>query len=285
MRRSQIGSKPPTGKENILSKKNIIWCLRENIRIEAIKEKANSSVASNRLNSLVDDYNSRCGSFRYREGTLTAAQRDIEPFEDSIALEAIREAREWDVSSKTLSRKNAENIAPNKPNPKITREAQTLLTELGYAPGPIDGDFGRRTYSAVIAFQERHGLTEDGWISELLLERLKNEKLIKQQVTKANQTNAEHSNEEINLSGAMSNLSDSDRQGIINACRYRGSPADVYSCQKQELGKLQRSGPGPDLSGLSDSDRQGIINACRYRGSPADVYSCQRDEIHKLKSL
>lgn len=42
------------------------------------------------------------------------------------------------------------------------RELQTLLRNNGFDPGPIDGIFGQRTQSAVIAFQRSRGLVPDG---------------------------------------------------------------------------------------------------------------------------
>lgn len=39
---------------------------------------------------------------------------------------------------------------------------QSLLTKIGYNPGPIDGAFGSQTMQAVIAFQRNNGLTPDG---------------------------------------------------------------------------------------------------------------------------
>ena len=52
--------------------------------------------------------------------------------------------------------------------------AQTLLTEIGYAPGPVDGQMGRRTVAAIKAFQQREGLTVDGRLTESLLTALQN---------------------------------------------------------------------------------------------------------------
>ncbi len=45
------------------------------------------------------------------------------------------------------------------PNVKLI---QSLLRRLGYSPGPIDGQFGNQTRSAVIGFQRDYGLTPDG---------------------------------------------------------------------------------------------------------------------------
>lgn len=64
----------------------------------------------------------------------------------------------------------------NRPNNQQTREAQQLLTDLGYDPGPIDGQYGRRTSEAIKSFQRDIGLTQDGLVSNDLLNSLNNAK-------------------------------------------------------------------------------------------------------------
>ena len=81
----------------------------------------------------------------------------------------------------------------------------------------------------------------------------------------------------------FSGISDSDRTGIIEACKDQGSPANVYSCQSEEVSKLKQIGSAPDMSDLFAWDRAGIIDACKGWGSPADVYSCQGEELSKLR--
>lgn len=39
---------------------------------------------------------------------------------------------------------------------------QRALSRAGYDPGPVDGKMGKRTKSALIAFQKAHGLQPDG---------------------------------------------------------------------------------------------------------------------------
>jgi peptidoglycan hydrolase-like protein with peptidoglycan-binding domain len=52
------------------------------------------------------------------------------------------------------------------------RRVQVLLTELGYAPGPVDGRMGRRTAAAISAFQKKEGLGVDGRLTGGLLTAL-----------------------------------------------------------------------------------------------------------------
>ena len=71
-------SKPPMGENNILSVAQIRWCLREDIRIEVLRPMPTTNSQIDQFNAVVADYNSRCGSYRYREGALARAQREVE---------------------------------------------------------------------------------------------------------------------------------------------------------------------------------------------------------------
>ena len=83
----------------------------------------------------------------------------------------------------------------------------------------------------------------------------------------------------------FSGISDSDRTGIIEACKDQGSPANVYSCQSEEVSKLKQIGSAPDMSDIFAWDQAYIIDACKDRGSPANVYRCQKEELSKLKRI
>ncbi len=71
-------SRPPLGDSNVLSVGQIRWCLREDIRIEVLRPLPMSNSQIDQFNAVVTDYNGRCGSYRYRQGTLTRAQREVE---------------------------------------------------------------------------------------------------------------------------------------------------------------------------------------------------------------
>lgn len=160
--------KPPVGTNHILSLSQIQWCIREEIRLDAITDiiDADSSRAISNFNSEVDDYNSRCGSYRYRSNTHSQAVKNVEIYRSEIENQAIDKARQY--------------AAPNSINQisqiQMTRAVQQLLTDFGYTPGPIDGDYGSKTKKAILEFQRDNGLLEDGQVSFQLLEILRHTK-------------------------------------------------------------------------------------------------------------
>ena len=170
-------TKPSVGTNNVLSVPEIRWCIREGIRIEAMRDVIDNNAGIDEFNRIVNDYNSRCGSYRYREGSQFRAERDVEAYRSQIVSEAIRDARQLGSRSyPSVSPGASTSSAPKKPNAEYTKEAQQLLTDLGYDPGPVDGDYGRRTAEAVKAFQRDVGTTQDGWIDEDLLSTLRRAK-------------------------------------------------------------------------------------------------------------
>lgn len=173
-------TKPSVGTNNVLSVPEIRWCIREGIRIEAMRDVIDNNAGIDEFNRIVNDYNSRCGSYRYRQGSQSRAERDVEAYRSQIVSEAIREARQlgrsYQPSYPSTSPGASTSTAPKKPNAQYTREAQQLLTDLGYDPGPVDGDYGRRSADAVKAFQRDVGITQDGWIDEDLLSTLRRAK-------------------------------------------------------------------------------------------------------------
>ena len=56
--------KPSVGTSNVLSIQEIRYCVREKIRIEAIRNILSNSLID-KYNKIVNDYNSRCGRYKY----------------------------------------------------------------------------------------------------------------------------------------------------------------------------------------------------------------------------
>ena len=85
--------KPSVGTNQVLGVYQIRWCLRQDIRLEAIRSVVSSNYEVSRFNELVTDYNARCGSFQYRSGSLARARRYVESERDRIEADAISEFR------------------------------------------------------------------------------------------------------------------------------------------------------------------------------------------------
>lgn len=65
------------------------------------------------------------------------------------------------------------NISEPAPARSAVREAQQLLTSLGYQPGPVDGLMGKRTRQAIRAAQSDQRQIPTGKITEELLQTLR----------------------------------------------------------------------------------------------------------------
>jgi peptidoglycan hydrolase-like protein with peptidoglycan-binding domain len=55
----------------------------------------------------------------------------------------------------------------------VVRDIQRALKELGFNPGPIDGEYNDLTVAAVAAFQATKGLVVDGQVGPQTAKRLK----------------------------------------------------------------------------------------------------------------
>ncbi len=93
---------PSVGTINVLDVPEIRWCILEGIRIEAMRDVIDTNAGIDEFNRIVNNYNGRCGSYRYRQGALSQAERDIEPYRSQIVEEAIREARQLGRSYQPL---------------------------------------------------------------------------------------------------------------------------------------------------------------------------------------
>ncbi len=94
---AETESKPPVGQNNVLNRTQIRYCLSQEIRIDTIQNALNnySDYEVSMYNSLVSDYNSRCGSFRYSSGSLESVKRQVEASRSSITSEGYATVRAW----------------------------------------------------------------------------------------------------------------------------------------------------------------------------------------------
>ena len=109
-------------------------------------------------------------AFRPEDGTLFAATgpRHVDGPSATTARPLPKIDRPWDGPW--------ESVAPPATDPMpraTTREAQRLLTGLGYRPGLSDGVARVRTRAAVRAFQRDHGMADHGRLTRRVMDRLR----------------------------------------------------------------------------------------------------------------
>ncbi len=75
---SYVNKVPPMGKNNLLSRAQLRYCLAENIRLDAGRDDLHTKADLKRFNKFVADYNQRCASYRYRKQDLQDATWDVE---------------------------------------------------------------------------------------------------------------------------------------------------------------------------------------------------------------
>ena len=90
-------SMPPVGTDHELNGSQVRYCTYEKARLVALNDMVSdtSSTAIDGFNAKVDDYNSRCGSFRYHASDLEDAKALAERDADRIAAEARAIADSW----------------------------------------------------------------------------------------------------------------------------------------------------------------------------------------------
>ena len=83
-------SMPSTGVGHLLDTSEVRWCLREEIRIETWRQNLETNVQVDSFNEAVDNYNARCGDYRYATVSMATARRDVEMQESEIVAQARR---------------------------------------------------------------------------------------------------------------------------------------------------------------------------------------------------
>lgn len=83
---------PPVGNGRVLTSDQIRYCVYEDRRIKGAERAVNNydQTSVSTFNAMVDDYNSRCSYFQYRQGALTPIQSEA----DQIQTQLEEEGRE-----------------------------------------------------------------------------------------------------------------------------------------------------------------------------------------------
>ena len=138
--------KPPIGKNFILDRNQIRYCLIEKTRIDAIEEIINVSRKKevDQFNTKITDYNRRCGEFRYRQSTLERVRSEVNLKQEEIIqkTQSVWQMNFTDIDSpvspETIYTKAKDNIPvkfPYSSNSENPRELILLALKYEHAEG------------------------------------------------------------------------------------------------------------------------------------------------------
>lgn len=250
-------TRPPVGQDLVFSTAQIRYCLAEDIRMEGAKAAVNNYIDSDvdRFNAMVADYNSRCGSFRYRSGALESARRDIEPYRSELQAEG----RSRFVGDPSASTPPTTTLSPSASNPVLsTNEASTHsnLNSLTY-------DERDSIETACILKRSEGAASYNNCLAAQLSALAKAPR-------------------QPDLSG----LSYDEKDAIETACILKRSEgaASYNRCLTAQLGALAKAPRQPDLSGLSYDQKDAVETACILKRSEGAA-SYNRCLVAQLRGL
>jgi plasmid maintenance system killer protein len=285
-------SRPPVGEDHALSRDQIRYCLAESARIEAMEKIVNeyNQADVDTFNRYVNDYNSRCGSFRYRPGTLESVQREVD---------AIRQRLGQEGRARLRGSQGASNQQRRAADPTV-QAVQTRLNELGYTVGTPDGIAGNQTSEAIKRFQIAQGMAVDGVASDRLLEQLirtapredggggATSSAASAALTQS--TTPSTRDEPAQRGIALGALRADEKESLEAACstaKYTQGPAAYQACVDRQLTALQSAPREHDLLNLNEDERQSLEAACstaKYTQGPAAYNSCITRQLMAMKS-
>jgi hypothetical protein len=84
---------PPVGTGIALSASQVRYCLAEKIRLEAARDIVEAESVVDQFNAMVDDYNGRCGNYRYSAEVFESLQQSVEANKATLQAEGIARVR------------------------------------------------------------------------------------------------------------------------------------------------------------------------------------------------
>jgi hypothetical protein len=260
-----IEERPPVGSGNVLTSAQIRYCVAEKIRLDAAEGAVNNYIDAHvdRFNGFVEDYNSRCGQFRYRGGALESARSDVEVIRPLLVAEgrARFEVRPGSTSERSLS----ETPRPAVPAALKSSNAQHEEGDKNRSARDVDSDL------AMLKPNERQSID-----SACLSQRLHEGPAAYSRCVSAKLKALNGAGPSPDLTG----LNTTERQSIDSAClsqRLHEGPGAYNTCVAAKLRAFEQQGSRPDISRLSAPERQSIDSAClsqRLHEGPAAYNTC-----------
>lgn len=312
------GQKPPVGSGLVLEREQIRYCLSEKIRLDAIETVLNDTRRGevDKFNVLVEDYNSRCGNFRYRRGLLESVRSEVEAqrseLENAAQTNWLRSAlglRTPPSSQRQPQDKQArsEGASRGAADTRTGKDRSATSNDLNseevasieaacYLEKQVSGPAAyKQCVSNKIAALKRGPRNIDlSGLSREERSSLEAACYLDKQTEGPAAYNQCLSNKLSALKGAprnidLSGLSRDERASIESACyldKQTEGPAAYNRCVASKLNELRKAPRNIDLSALSYDQRASIESACyldKQTEGPAAYNRCVRDHLAKLR--
>jgi peptidoglycan hydrolase-like protein with peptidoglycan-binding domain len=130
--RNFVEEMPPIGTDRNFSEGNIRYCMFQKVRLEIIQPRISTNYESGEFNRLVDDYNSRCGSYRYIRSDRNAVEAELIQKRPDLMFQAERILSEW-----RPRQPGAQSVPLTSPSVATTPPQALLTPAAPYLPPPI----------------------------------------------------------------------------------------------------------------------------------------------------
>ncbi|MBF0185975.1 MAG: peptidoglycan-binding protein [Magnetococcales bacterium] len=282
----QQESMPPVGQDLVFSTAQIRYCLAENIRMEGAKSALNNYIDSDvdRFNTMVVDYNSRCGKFRYRGGALEIARKDMEPYRNQLQLDGRSRFGQSPSSGSLFA------PVPSGPAPDLSGQSIQQKLDFGVA-GSVDNLPGSH-----IRLDPTHQLKDTSKSSQ---KSSSGSMSAPAQSSPAPDATVQAIQQKLNnlgyKAGPVDGLLGGVTRSAIIAFQQDNDVAETGIVDQSLLSQLQQASPRrtqenqrikrPDLSRLSSSEKQSIESACsvdKYSNGPAAYNKCLNKQLEAM---
>ena len=156
---------PAPGTDRVLGKREVRYCIFQGGRLDILRDLVSRNRETDRFNALVSDFNSRCSSFRYRRGVLQAIEAEVPGKRSDLRVDALHLLSSWRESPISSPASLTGDSLFDVTTVSGATLVQSLLKELGYYTGAVDGLWGPASRTALRNFKtSQSGLGyDDTW--------------------------------------------------------------------------------------------------------------------------
>lgn len=309
---------PPVGSGLVFTAHEIRYCLAEDVRLSTIKKAIDnySQTEVNRFNAAIDDFNSRCSSYKYSRGTLGSIQDEVNSRHAPLVLEGLERLDSWrsetssqsgitppaaDVQSVAVQQKvepQSPSVVPTQPNLAELSTSARISIESACSAKYYEGP---AAYNACLnkvlakwanhpADPDRSGLSMSEQIefNAVCTTAKYYEGLVAYNSCLSKEL-AKFPNAPAQADLSLSKLSTSQRISINLVCsndKYYDGLVAYNGCLKSQMTKLANARAQPNLSEPSTSEQTSAESLClsdKYTKGHAAYNACLARQLSQLR--